>query len=236
MQLTPEDIPWLKKRCEGKPAAPDYPSQTSEGVIEANIGAFASSVSPCKSTTGLCCSTHGNMGLFYAWDGIIRYQDGTAQVNLLLNRASPWMDIDSYLPYEGKVVLKNKTAREIFVRIPLWVDRQKVRCTRSGENLPKVWFGSYLRVEGLQSNDVLTLEFPMVERTEQWTIPKLHPGWPVPEEQMHTLRFRGNTLVEITPPLMPDSPLYRSRPAKYEMAKAPTKKVTRYIVPITLKW
>ena len=27
--------------------------------------------------------------------------------NLLLNRASPWMDIDSYIPYEGKVVLKN---------------------------------------------------------------------------------------------------------------------------------
>ena len=38
--------------------------------------------------------------------------DGHAQVNLLLNRASPWLDVDSYLPYEGKVVIHNKTAQE----------------------------------------------------------------------------------------------------------------------------
>ena len=44
-----------------------------------------------------------------------------AQVNLLLNRASPWLDIDSYLPYAGKVVVKNKTARTISLRIPRWV-------------------------------------------------------------------------------------------------------------------
>ena len=31
-------------------------------------------------------------------------------MNLLLNRASPWIDVDSYLPYEGRVQLKNKTA------------------------------------------------------------------------------------------------------------------------------
>ena len=29
-------------------------------------------------------------------------------VNLLLNRASPWVDVDSHIPYEGRVDLKVK--------------------------------------------------------------------------------------------------------------------------------
>jgi len=52
----------------------------------------------------------------------VRESQGVAQVNLLLNRASPWLDIDSYLPYQGKVVIRNKTARLIAVRIPRWAD------------------------------------------------------------------------------------------------------------------
>ena len=38
---------------------------------------------------------------------------GQAIVNLLLNRASPWLDIDSYLPYDGHVKVQNKTAKSV---------------------------------------------------------------------------------------------------------------------------
>jgi len=44
----------------------------------------------------------------------------------LLHSAPPWLDIDSYLPYEGKVVIHNKTATDLSVRIPRWVDRSAV--------------------------------------------------------------------------------------------------------------
>jgi hypothetical protein len=174
------------------------------------------------------------MGLFYAWDGTLRYNDGVAQVNLLLNRVSPWMDIDAYVPYEGKVVIKNKTAREALVRIPLWVDRKAIRATLRGKRLPPVWLGPYLRFEGLRGGDVLTIEFPVAERTEVWTVPRL--TWSGPDKQVHTCRFKGNTLVEITPPLMAGSPLYQQRPEKYKASQAPMKKVTRYVTPCTLNW
>ena len=42
-------------------------------------------------------------------------------MNLLLNRASPWVDIDSSLPYEGLVRIRNKVADTVAVRVPGWV-------------------------------------------------------------------------------------------------------------------
>ena len=162
--------------------------------------------------------------------------DGVARVNLLLNRASPWMDIDSYLPYEGKVVIKNKAAREAFVRIPLWVDRKAVRCKRGQKGLPKVWFGNYLRFDGLGPEDVISIQFPVVEAKEEWTSPKVDRRIPGPDLQVHLCRFRGNTLVEITPPFAPSSRLYRERPERYKSTEAPMKKVTRYVSPTVLRW
>ena len=234
MQITPEDVDYLRKLSDDKPAPPDRPGVTTDSVIERSIGGFAGRID--KSTVWLCCSPHGNMGLFYAWDGIVRFQDGTGWINLLLNRASPWLDIDSCLPYEGKVVIKNKTAREIFARIPLWVDRKAVRCKLGDKDLPNVWFGNYIRYDGLRPKDILTIQFPMVENTEKWTVPKLDERLPGPDLQIHTCRFRGNTLVELTPPLAPLSPLYQRRPEKYKATEAPTKKTTRYVSPTVLRW
>ena len=222
MQFTPEDIPFLGEDVYAK----------------AKMGGFA--YRPSKIDFIGCCSSHGNMGIFYAWDGALRYEDGVVRINLLVNRASPWMDLDSYLPYEGKVVLKNKKAKEALVRIPLWVDKKAVRCTVRGEEVRRVWFGGYLCFKGLRPKDVVTIEFPMVEKTEVWTLPK---GWLGRKaSQVHTCRFRGNTLVEITPPLPTiankesGSPLYQGRPEKYKANKSLMKKVTRFVTPLVLKW
>src|SRR4029078_6193921 len=76
-----------------------------------------------------CCTPNGTQALYYAWESIVRGRDDHADGNLLLNRASPWLDVCSYLPYEGKVELKNKTANVITVRIPQWVDLSQVKCT-----------------------------------------------------------------------------------------------------------
>ncbi len=243
MQFTPEDIPYLEKFEKREPTAEQRSlGATTNGVIEASMGAFAGN--PFKHHWVICCSPHGAMGLFYSWDGTLRYADGVARVNLLLNRASPWMDIDSYLPYEGKVVLKNKAAREVFVRISLWVDKKTVSCRIGNRKVNPVWFGNYLSIEHLKAEDVITIEFAVKEWAERWTtdetlIPFL-PGWP--GKVTRSFRFKANTLVDITPPI-PNWPLdhgewwlYRNRARKYRAAKAPMKEVTRFVTPFDLKW
>jgi hypothetical protein len=182
------------------------------------------------------------MGLFYAWDGTLRFSDGVARVNLLLNRVSPWMDVESHLPFEGKVVLRNKTAREALVRIPLWADQKTVECRVGEKSVRPVWFGRYLRFDGLNSGDRVTIEFPVEEKTEYWTAPqqKSFPGYTLltvmPQGTRYTCKFRGNTLIELTPPLAPGSWLYQQRPARFSSRKAPEKEVARYETPFILKW
>ncbi|MCX6030529.1 MAG: hypothetical protein NT169_14680 [Chloroflexi bacterium] len=242
LQVVPEEVAVLRSlppepRPLRRRAIPDV---VSDPLLERAVGGFG--LQPSKRVVFICCSTHGAMGLYYAWDGIVRQQDGTVRVNLLLNRASRWVDVYSYLPYEGRVVLKNKSLREVFVRIPLWVDRKAVRCTVGQQELPAVWFGNYLRFENLTPGDALTIEFPVVETTEQWTVPDL-TKWAKEEttSRVHTCRFRGNTLVSISPPLVPDPsvqpglPLY-SRRGTLDGDQAPTRKVQRYVSPVVFRW
>ena len=63
------------------------------------------------------------MGLSYAWHGITRFDEpsGTATVNLRFNRAAAWLDSDCWLPYEGRVVVHNRKATSMLVRLPYWV-------------------------------------------------------------------------------------------------------------------
>ena len=234
MQVLPEELEYLRGLSEGKPAPPKELGISADDALRRAIGGFGLFLE--KRWLGLCCGTHGNMGLFYAWDGTVRCADGTARVNLLLNRASPWLDIHSHLPYAGKVVIKNKTAQEAFVRIPLWVDRSAIRCTLDERAAPQIWFGNYLRFRGLDPNQRLQIEFPMVETTEVWDAHELKfPGSHIAERRRHTCRFRGNTLIEMSPPLS-DSPLYASRLQRYSLDQAPMRSVTRYISPVEYDW
>lgn len=236
MQFTPEDIPLIEEAIKDKPAPPKKSYLGGDGLI-ANIGGYSNHVPPYKTSTSLCCSPHGNMGLFYAWDGMLRFNDGIARVNLLLNRASPGLDIDSYLPFEGKVVLKNKKSHTVFVRIPLWVDKNSVRCRIGKRTVQVGWLARYLRVDNLKETDVVTIEFPMAERTETWTAPKASAyTMNIGADKAYTCRFKGNTLVEMTPTLSEGSWIYQQRPLKFKANKASMKQVKRYVTEQILEW
>jgi len=178
------------------------------------------------------------MGLFYAWDASVRYDNGAARINLLFNRASPWLDMDSYLPYQGKVVIRNKSASELFIRIPLWVDDARVICKKDGNTVEPVgWNGRYVRLQDLEPNDQVTVEFPMEERTETWTLWNQFGRPPeAPNPQAFSCLFRGNNLIRITPPLLDGSPLYQKDPQVYRTDVVPTKMVDRFVTTTELEW
>lgn len=139
-----------------------------------------------------------------------------AQTNLLLNRASPWLDIDSHLPYEGKVVIRNKRAWKLAVRIPRRVDKTNVTCGIKGYEVGPTFLGNYLRLDSVAAGDTITVKSPMAEATEEHTLgwsglshwteetsPKVlvgPEGWRPPvEPDTYSCQFKGNTLVDISP-------------------------------------
>jgi hypothetical protein len=129
--------------------------------------------------------------------------------------------VDSYLPYEGKVVIHNKKAKNIYVRIPAWADKEAVRLRLGDENINNIWIGNYLAITGLKPGAVITVEFPMVESTE--------------ELGGFTMRFKGNTLIDISPRSQTGGyPMYDRD--HFKIDKAPMKKATRYVAPLTLVW
>jgi hypothetical protein len=166
-------------------------------------------------TGGGCCTGNGPVGLFNAWEGIVRYREGQATINLLLNRASPWVDIDSYLPYEGRVRIKNKAATAAAVRIPGWVKIDAVACTIGGVQIQPRRVGRYLMFDRIKLSDVVELRFELPESKTEYLI----------NYETYKISFRGSTVLDVGPRKESDLfyPLYQ----RQHMNKGPAPMVKR---------
>jgi hypothetical protein len=239
------DADLVRKCAAGAPEHRiDAPRETSDRVVERNMGAFTGwgwvahdghgpiEPSPVpNSRTGPdqimhCCTGNGTQALYYAWESIVRFSRGVAQVNLLLNRASPWLDVDSYLPYEGKVVLRNKKAQTIAVRIPRWVDRSKVGVVRGGKPVDTAWAGPNVICTGVLPDEVITITFPVPNHVERAVL----------YGKEYKFHFRGNTVVDVEPKEHhADSyPFYERDHLKAD--KAPMKTRLRFVSDVVIPW
>ncbi len=227
--------------------------ETADNVCERFVGAYLTDNSwpTCIPRHRLwmvvCCSGNATMGLYAAWDGILDEGRGATQINLLLNRAAESLDVDSCLPYDGKVVIRNKTARRISVRIPRWVDGKAVKSLVNGQPASPFWVNRYLVFTDVKPQDEIFLAFPMVETKETHTLKWkkadfwqecTNPGnhWkPDDPPARFTFTLRGNTVVDITP---------REKTGEYQLYErdfmkhgpAPMHKVTRFVSAKPIKW
>jgi hypothetical protein len=214
-----------------------------DSIIERTLGIFVDAADLGQSphvASIQCCTGNGAQALYFAWDGIVRPQsDGAVQVNLLLNRASPWMDIWSYLPYEGKVILNNRTATSLSLRVPSWVDRRALRCTISGKDRKLAWVGNYVVIGDLKAGNEIVVAFPVPEEQaqyvvltkQQWTCDPRPDKNPPASDIRYICTFRGSTLVDFSP--RPDDRWYLTYQRDHLKAnRAPMKRVQRYVAPM----
>jgi hypothetical protein len=90
-------------------------------------------------------------------------QRGQRPDQLALNRASPLLDIDSYLPYEGKVIVAQDRAKDLGSR-PAVVDKKAIRSRIGGQPGSPYWLGNYFVFDQLKPSNVLTPLFPSWKR------------------------------------------------------------------------
>ena len=135
----------------------------------------------------------GTFGLYHAWHGITRFDkaSGVATVNLFLNRTSPWMNVASWLPYQGKVELTNKQATRADVRIPGWVDINQVKCFKNNAPIHAARHNHRLFIHNLAPGDVIRLEFPQPVSTDHYYLPTFSHNY--------LITWRGSTVVDIEP-------------------------------------
>jgi hypothetical protein len=164
-----------------------------------------------------CCLGNAGRVLYHAWDAIME-TDGKKNlcVNMLMNRASPWADLDSHLPYEGKIVLKMKKKMHVDLRIPSWVNKSKITCTRNGETKKFTWNGDYIQVRKLEKGDELIVKFPMVEKTVYRNL-KGKDYW---------LDVKGFTVVDLRPH-KEITPIFQR--SHFKSDSAPTRNIERFV-------
>ena len=174
----------------------DETYQTNERVAERNLGAFAGWPKANDWYVGAgpgimhCCTGNGARAIYYVWENIVTHDSGKLRVNLLLNRASPWADVDSHIPYVGQVDVKAKQPVDLSIRIPEWVTPAEVRVRVNGTDRECGWQGRYAEVGKVNPGDVATMTFPIAERTDEMWI----------EKEKYTLVRKGNDVVAIDPP------------------------------------
>jgi hypothetical protein len=231
-QLT--DPAWVNRLAERSAVKKVEPNATADHVAERNVGAFAGwstgndwvAQSPTHTySIQHCCSGNSCRTLYYLWQYILEFQNGSLRINLLLNRASESCDIHSYVPYEGKVDLKIKTnCARTLVRMPEWVGggSRTVSCEVNGQKRALKWQGRYIDLGPARMGDRITVKFPIGDQTMRATIGGVD----------YKLELRGNTVVSIDPPGR-NGPLYERT---YYRQTTTWRKVNRFLPSQKINW
>ena len=188
---------WIYRMAESMPPEPVAYNMTSDRVAERSLGGFAgwAAANDWVQMRGIqhCCTGNAARSIFYVWQRILEHEDGQLKINLLMNRASPWADVYSYIPYEGQVDIKMKEdCSSLQIHTPQWVETgsDQVSCTVNGKDRPTVWKGRYVELGAVASGDKVTMKFPISERTVKERIGGVD----------YTLVVKGNSVVFIDPP------------------------------------
>jgi hypothetical protein len=222
-QLT--DAGWVNEQASRQPPTPVESNETGLRVAERNVGSFAQSSSGnefwVKGPGGIvhCCTGNATRTLYYLWRAMIAFRDGILSVNMLLNRASPWADVYSFIPYQGRVDLRIKTAcSALRVHAPAWIDPKTpgLKASVDGKARPFLWEGRFLALGPVLAGQTVRVEFPIGERTEKAVMAK----------KEYTLVVRGDTVVAIDPPGVTGALYQREH---FRQSQPAWREVTRFI-------
>jgi hypothetical protein len=205
-------------------------------VLERTIGAFGHIVGARYQTPMMmhCCTANASQGLYYAWEGILRRSGTSAEINLWLNRRSPWADVWSWLPHEGRLLIQNKGMRQLTVRKPGWAHRTHIHCQVNGQYAEPRWVGGRMIFDGLQGAETLLITTPV--NMDSVTCTMVNLADPQHSQEQYCCVFHGYTAVDVQRIVAGNDPHEHSwyrifRREAMKSAAAPMKHAPAYVHP-----
>jgi hypothetical protein len=182
------------KQCN---ASRDVTWGTTERVPERWLGAWGGWIAANDwqgnrtSSLAPCCHPNAAIQLYRVWRDMIGYdaERRRLSVHLLLNRASPWADIHSHIPYQGLVEVALKTDCEVAIRRPAWAEPDACSLAIDGARVPPAWEGRYA-VASARAGQTVSLRCLLPERSETLHI----------IDKDYRVIVRGSEIVDIDPP------------------------------------
>jgi hypothetical protein len=175
-------------------------SFTSDNVLERALGGhfagwsapndfFGPASVPLMFTMQGCCNGHGTRALYMVWQHAVIKKEAGVYVNLLFSRDTRWAEVNSYLPYEGKLIIRIHDAPVLHVRVPDWVDKSRVIVKVNEQASRHTWASSYVNLVGLRPLDVVSVTFPIKSQVKTEEIKGAY----------YIVEYKGDTVVQITP-------------------------------------
>jgi hypothetical protein len=227
------DVDWVYRLAAREPAKPVGPYESADHPVERNIGAFGGGASAsdwalgvASSGIGHCCTGTCERAIYYVWENMVERSGEDVKVNLLMNRASRWVDVYSYVPFTGQVDIKVKTdSHNLRLRAPEWVKTgdPALKCSLNGKSRRANWEGRYINVGSVKAGEKVEMKFPISERTVKEKI----------GNQDYTMLIKGNTVLSIDPEGK-NGPLYQNR-KKYQ-AEVAWKQTDRFVPEQDIRW
>jgi len=188
---------WINEVAKDYLNTPVRPDEDGDQVSDRVVGSFAGWASAndyCANKESPiisgCCTGNGARAIFHVLENMLEFDDGKLSVHLLLNHASPWADVNSYIPFSGQIDILMKTACNVEIRIPEWVKPEEVTCSVNNAPREVNLQGRYAQIGSVESGNVVTMNFPISERTVKTSLGNVS----------YTLIIKGNDVISIDPP------------------------------------
>ena len=137
-----------------------------------------------------CCDVQGTRGLYLLWHYAVTKKQESVYVNLLFSRDTQWAQIDSFLPYQGKVAVRIIDAENLYIRVPDWANRSEVSATLNDSDIPLSWQGTFVKFSSVKKGDTASVSFPVPIKKERENI----KTWG------YEIEWKGDTVLAIDPP------------------------------------
>jgi hypothetical protein len=137
-----------------------------------------------------CCADATIRAAHAIWSQTVTGDEKEVRVNMAFNRVSPWVEVVSCLPHRGEVNILVKNTQRVLVRVPEWAPKGDVRCYRQRKPAGVKWAAGYVVFDDVAKGEQLTVVYPL----RLWQMRETIYG------VEYTERWRGNTIVDLTPP------------------------------------
>ena len=187
---------WIEKYSTKLPLSPIPDGTTGDNVSERGVGSFSGwssaneyLIDMNQPLVSACCTGNGSRAFYYIWQNMLSFNQGRLTINLMFNRASRWADINSYIPYDGRINVQIKENCDLELRLPEWVNPEETSGAVNSTPVKLSFSGRYARFGQVQRGDIATLSFPISERSMDTFI----------GDQIYSLTIKGNDVVDIHP-------------------------------------
>lgn len=165
-----------------------------EKAAKALYGSWASYSKPNCLDIGFntvegCCLGAGIRGCYLVWNSAVEKKADTVYVNMSFSRNSPWIELISYQPYEGRTDVIVHDAEKIMVRVPSWVNKENIKISINDTQICADYEDIFIKLSGLKQNDYIKIHYPLRYAIIQESV----------NGADYAVEWKGDTVVGIEP-------------------------------------